>query len=169
MDLQGQASDRLIRPLRNLRRDDLVKRRPSRDIGWWYWLATVPLVAGAALGCRWSLAIAITLTLVQAIHFTLLVKAVTGFAVQVRLAYLGLLMLGSIPAMHWVHWVQVFGTSAMVVFGYCLLARALSLLTWNRSERLTASLVAETFLSLHPKRQAACGAVVGSQCTPAVA
>jgi hypothetical protein len=35
----------------------------------------------------------------------------------------------------------------LVIFGYCLMARMLSLLPWNRTEPITADLVRPTFLS----------------------
>jgi hypothetical protein len=35
----------------------------------------------------------------------------------------------------------------LVIFGYCLMARMLSLLPWNRTEPITADLVRRTFLS----------------------
>jgi hypothetical protein len=43
--------------------------------------------------------------------------------------------------------VQLVGTWAMVLVGYCPLARALSLLPWNRRQPLSADLVRRTFLS----------------------
>jgi hypothetical protein len=43
----------------------------QRDVGWWCWLVAMPLAAGAALGCRWSLVAAMALALVQATRIAL--------------------------------------------------------------------------------------------------
>ena len=43
--------------------------------------------------------------------------------------------------------VPVVGTFALVIFGYCLTARVLSLLPWNRAEPITIDLLRRTFLS----------------------
>ncbi|HYP67235.1 MAG TPA: hypothetical protein VEP67_03170 [Thiobacillaceae bacterium] len=45
------------------------------------------------------------------------------------------------------YWIQLAGTSAMVLFGYCPLARFLSLMPWNRTQPFTFSLLALTCLS----------------------
>jgi hypothetical protein len=65
--------------------------------------------------------------------------------VQVRLAFLALLVLGLAPGMWWVHWSQLVGTSAMVLVGYCPLVRMLALLPWNRAEPLTRAFAWRTF------------------------
>jgi hypothetical protein len=39
------------------------------------------------------------------------------------------------------------GTWAQLIFGYCTMARCVSLLPWNRKEPLSASLVTRTFFS----------------------
>jgi len=70
-----------------------------------------------------------------------------AFPVQVRAAYLALLVAGLYPPLGFIHWVQLVGTWAMVLVGYCPLARALSLLPWNRSQPLSAALVRRTFVS----------------------
>jgi hypothetical protein len=45
------------------------------------------------------------------------------------------------------HWIQFVGTWALVLSGYCLMARVLSLLPWNRTEPLSAALVRRTLFS----------------------
>ena len=46
----------------------------------------------------------------------------------------------------WTWWVWAI-TTALLVFGYCLLARSLSLLPWNSHERYTLSRLRRTFFS----------------------
>lgn len=126
------------------------RARPLRDAAWWYWLVTLPFVAGAALGCRHSLVVAVGLTVIQALEFLHRDRRFSAFPVQVRLGYLALLLLGAAPGMGWIHIVQTLGTTAMVTFGYCPLARVLSLLPWNRTHPLTAQAVYQTLFTLTP-------------------
>jgi hypothetical protein len=121
----------------------MERRRTS--LVWWYWLLT-----GIALGARlagWTagLGVAMALTAVQAIHLTLRARRVTAFPVQVRVAYMGLLVLGSWAPL--VHWAQLCGTACLLVFDYCPLARMLSLLPWNRRGPLTLARLRSTFLT----------------------
>ena len=119
-----------------------------RDIKWWYWLATaILLVVCLVAGWRQAIYVAIALTAFQIIQFAAREHDLTAFPIQVRTAYLGLLVIGLYPWLAFVHWIQLCGTWGMVVVGYCPLARMLSLLPWNRRQRLSISLVRRTFLS----------------------
>src|SRR5918997_154367 len=123
---------------------------PSRlnDVKWWYWLATgVLLAAYLVAGLRAAIFAAIALTAVQLVHFAARERELAAFPVQVRAAYLGLLTIGLLPPLAFIHWVQLVGTWAMVLVGYCPLARMLSLLPWNRRQPLSVALVRRTFLS----------------------
>lgn len=123
--------------------------RPARrTLGWWYWLATLPLlVAAAAGGARSLFAPLIGFVLWQGLHFRRRSGALTAPPVQTRLAYAGLLLAGLWPPLAFVHWIQIAGTTAMVIAGYCPLARLLSLMPWNRREPLTLALVRRTVLA----------------------
>jgi hypothetical protein len=118
-----------------------------QDIGWWYWLATVPMLAAGLYGYPQGFAAAMLLTAVQVVHYLWREGSVTAFPVQVRAAYLGLLLLAQWPLFYWLYWLQLVGTSAMVLVDYCLLARCLSLLPWNRDEPFTLKLFLRTFFS----------------------
>jgi len=59
-----------------------------------------------------------------------------------------MLILGLWGPLHWIHWVQLAGTTARVLVGYCLLARTLSLAPWNRRQTVSFALIRRTFLSL---------------------
>ena len=124
-----------------------MTRSLFNDIKWWYWLATAILLVGAVAGVSAAILAAIALTAVQLIHFATRERALAAFPVQVRAAYLALLVAGLYPPLGFIHWVQLVGTWAMVLVGYCPLARALSLLPWNRRQPLSADLVRRTFLS----------------------
>ena len=124
--------------------------RTPREVTWWYWLITVALLSVGLAELTWGLVLAIGLTLLQsrALCATRGAPETAAFAVQVRLAYLGLLVLGLWPLLAWVHWMQLLGTVVRVAIGYCLLARLVSLMPWNRVEPLSMSFLRATFLTL---------------------
>lgn len=112
-----------------------------------YWAITdILLIAGLA-GWFTGFYLAIALCIVQVVHFALLERSLTSFPVQVRVAYLGLLVIALWEPLRFIYLLQVIGTTAMVLFDYCFLARCLSLLPWNRRTPLSARLVMKTFFS----------------------
>lgn len=118
-----------------------------RDMSWWYWLATVLLLCAGMAGWNVGYLAAMALTGVQIVHFTLRERSTTAFPVQVRLGYL-LLLLASYPAvMQPLYWVPIIGTWAQLIFGYCTMARLVSLLPWNASEPFSLGLVTRTFFT----------------------
>ncbi|MGE3153315.1 MAG: hypothetical protein AB7G48_03890 [Nitrospiraceae bacterium] len=120
---------------------------PVRDLGWRYWLATVFLLAAWLSGWTPAIWMAIALCIVQIVHFTVRTGSSISFLVQVRLAYLILLIAGLWSPLIWIHVLQFIGTSARVLFSYCFLARTMSLAPWNRSEPWSLDLVRRTFFS----------------------
>ena len=118
-----------------------------KDIGWWYWLVTAPLLTIGVLENEAGFALAIGLTIFQSIHYIVREKGIRSFPVQVRLWYLLLLIVSFPKAMQWLYWVPCVGTWAQVIFGYCAMARFVSLLPWNREEPVTPNLIINTFLS----------------------
>lgn len=121
-------------------------RQTLTDSSWWHWAATVPLLAAHLLRYPGALTAALLLCAIVGGYFFLRLRQVRPFPVQVRLAYLGLLFVGTLPWMAWIHWTQLAGTSAMVAVGYCPLARMLSLLPWNRNEPLSRALAWRVFV-----------------------
>ena len=119
----------------------------SNNIVWWYWLFTTLLLIAAVAGNALSLQAVITLNIIQVVHFIIREKSLTAFPVQVRIAYLGLLFLSQAPYMFWILWWQLIGTAAMVLFGYCFLARCMSLMPWNKTEGYSIELIKRTFFS----------------------
>ena len=117
------------------------------DISWWYWLAMVILLATGLAGYNQAFQIAIALGMVQSLHYLARECSLSAFPVQVRLSYLGLLVLAQWPPLQFIYWIQLAGTTAMVVVDYCPLARFLSLMPWNRSEPFTLDLLRRTVLS----------------------
>lgn len=117
-----------------------------RDIGWWYWLVTAILLSIGLLVDANAFLYAIGLTCVQLLHYGAL-KGLRAFPVQVRGCYLLLLLLALAKPMQWLYWIPCIGTWAQIVFGYCAMARLVSLLPWNREQPLSGSLLRKTFFS----------------------
>ena len=90
---------------------------------------------------------ALLLSVAQCVFFFAQNRTFKAFPVQVRLTYTLLLIICSFLPIRWLYWLPAVGTFALVLFGYCLIARTLSLLPWNRSEPITAALLRRTFLS----------------------
>lgn len=120
-----------------------------RDLGWWYWSVTVIFLIAGLFGWPWGILFAMALGLIQTGHALWLTGHVGAFGVQVRVVYVVMLIAGLWGPLRWVHWMQLAGTTARVLIGYCFLARALSLAPWNRWQPLSWPLVRRTFLSLH--------------------
>ncbi len=118
-----------------------------RDIGWWYWLVTVGLLTAGILGWPMGFQLAIGLTVFQLIHFALREGKITAFPIQVRIGYLLLLLIALPKPMQLIYWIPMIGTWAQVIFGYCTMARMVSLLPWNRREPFSVNFLKKTFLS----------------------
>ena len=119
----------------------------SKDMIWWYWLITdVLLIMEVSIGAN-GLALAIALTLVQVVHFYRIEGAVRGFATQVRIAYLLLLVLALWQPLYELLYLVIIGTSAMVLVNYCFLARFMSLMPWNHDQAYSWAMMRDTFFS----------------------
>lgn len=121
--------------------DKLFDRAVFSDSSWWHWALTVPLLARSLGGETWAMPLAIALCIFMITYFRARIGAWRPLPVQVRVAYLALLVVGMLPLQQWLHWVQLCGTSSMVLFGYCPLARMLGLAPWNRTQPITRRLV----------------------------
>jgi hypothetical protein len=117
-----------------------------KDLSWWHWALTVPLLAMHLAGYSWAILTAIGLCTLVGGYFMLRFKQLRPYPVQIRLAYLGLLLCGMLPWMNWIYWVPLVGTTAMVIVGYCPLLRLLSIANWNRTEPLSFSLLWQVFV-----------------------
>jgi hypothetical protein len=118
-----------------------LNTRVLADPAWWHWAITIPLLAAHVCALPGAIEAALVLCATMALYYLLRLRRVRPFPVQVRLAYLGWLLMGLLPAMHWMHYIALAGTTAMVTVGYCPLGRVLSLLWFNRTEHLSLSLL----------------------------
>lgn len=118
-----------------------------RAVAWWYWLVTAIFLTAGVSGWPTGFLCAIGVTAFQLVHFILREGSLPAFPVQVRIAYLLLLLVAWPQGMRWLYWLPLIGTWAQLIFGYCTMARTVSLLPWNRNEPLSWSLVRRTYLS----------------------
>lgn len=122
-----------------------------KKISWWYWAFSAFLLGTALVGWVAAYPAVIGLAIWQVFYFAYEDKSFLSFAVQLRVAYLLILLAGLWEPLRWVYWIPFLGTSVRVLTGYCLLARVMSLLPWVRQQPLSRELVRKTFLSL-PRR-----------------
>jgi len=118
-----------------------------KEIGWWYWLVTVVLLSLGLAGDPQYFIFAMALTVFQLIHFSIREKSISAFPIQVRFCYLVLLLIAFPEPMRMIYWIPTIGTWAQIIFGYCAMARFVSLFPWNRSKPFTLKLLIETFFS----------------------
>lgn len=117
------------------------------DKVWIYWTITNGLLLAHVMGWPFGLTLAIVLNAIQIGHFYSETKSVTSFPVQVRLAYLILLLVALWPPLYWLLYFVILGTTAMVLFDYCFLARFVSVMPWNCRQSYSLALFLKTFVS----------------------
>ena len=139
------------------------------DWTWWAWTITAVLLVIGLVGYHSAFIAAMVLTAVQGVVMLLRDRSLTAFPVQLRAAYLLLLLVCYLPGMHWLYWLPAVGTFALVLFGYCLMARFLSLLPWNSREPYTMARLRRTFFSPpdleRVKSNPAAASCAGGMCT----
>lgn len=118
-----------------------------KKISWWYWLVTAGLLTTGIAGYQTGFFLAIGLTIFQLLHFAIREHSLTAFPVQVRFWYLLLLLVALPKPLQVIYWLPMVGTWMQVLFGYCMMARCVSLLPWNRNERFSVDLLMKTFIS----------------------
>jgi hypothetical protein len=118
-----------------------------RNLRWWVWLVTALCLTAGLIGYSSGFYAAVIISVIQTVIYDIKEKWALTFPVQVRFAYTGLLILCQVPSLGWLYWLPTMGTFALVFFGYCVMARILSLLPGNRTEPMSADLIRWTFLT----------------------
>lgn len=118
-----------------------------KSAAWWIWLVTWECLAYGLFADQSGFLFAITATILNIFYYACLDKSVTSFSVQVRVGILTIFLLGQAPGMSWIYWIPFAGIAARNLTGYCLLARLMSLLPWNRQEPLTFRLIKRRIFS----------------------
>jgi len=117
------------------------------DPAWRIWLVTALMLAIGLAGYPSAYLAAIGLTIGQTLFLLARGHGATSSPIQTRVAYTLLLIVCFVPGLRWLYWLPAAGTFALVICGYCLMARLLALLPWNRTERITPELLRRTFLT----------------------
>ena len=115
---------------------------------WFYWLVTDVCLALGLILWPEMLYGAMAVVALHSVHFYSRSAHVFSFPMQVRLGYLGLLVLGQLPYCSWINWVQLVGTTALLTVDYCPLARMLSLMPWNRAQVLSWTFFRKAIFSM---------------------
>ncbi|HSG99498.1 MAG TPA: hypothetical protein VLB27_05585, partial [candidate division Zixibacteria bacterium] len=140
----------------------------KRSLSWWYWVPTVDMLGmGVISGWATAFHIAIAITLVQFAHYAWRTENPLSFPAQHRLAYLALLLIGQIPGLQALYWVPLITVSTLLLFGYCPLARALSLAPWNRNKALNWRVIQRAFTAKSERGAELQGLTELSQLRPA--
>jgi len=118
-----------------------------RSLSWWVWAVTALCLGAGLKGYSSGFYAAIIISVVQTVIYDLKETSALTFPVQIRFAYTCLLILCQVPSLKWLYWLPTVGTFALVLFGYCLMARILSLLPGHRTEPMSLDLIRRTFLT----------------------
>ena len=118
-----------------------------KDLGWRYWFVAAVLLTAGVLGNPLAFPVVISVAVVQILHFAVREQNITAFSVQVRSAFLLVLLVAFAEPLRVLYWIPTIGLWTMLLFGYCTMARIISLLPWNRDEPFSLALVKNTFLS----------------------
>lgn len=118
-----------------------------KELAWQYWFITACFLTAGIAGYQIGFYLAIGLTIIQTIHFAIRKKSIIAFPVQVRFSYLILLLIALPQPMQFIYWIPTIGTWAQEIFGYCAMARLVSLFPWNREIQLSLNTITKTFFS----------------------
>lgn len=118
-----------------------------QNVDWQYLLVCATGLTLGLTGWSTGFLIAITMAAVQFIHALIVHRRFSSFTVQVRIAYTLLLLAAWPESIRWLYWLPAIGTWVYIFFGYCLLARTLSLVPFISNRSLTISRVRRVFMT----------------------
>jgi hypothetical protein len=139
------------------------------DWTWWAWTITAALLVVGLSGQSLAFIGAMTVTAVQGLIVLIRDRSLAAFSVQIRVAYLLLMLICYPSQLRWLYWLPTVGTFALIIFGYCIMARLLSLLPWNSRESYTLDRLRRTFFAApdlnRVKTNPAAASCAGGLCT----
>ena len=118
-----------------------------KQVNWWYWLATACVLTAGVAGYKTGFVLAIGISVIQLVHFLVRERSLMAFTVQVRFVVLIYMVAAFFDPTQILFWVAVAGTWARSIFGYCLMARTVSLFPWNLRTPFSANLLTRTYFS----------------------
>lgn len=125
-----------------------VPAKTRNRMVWGLWFITwLGLLAGLLERVYWEYVVFFSAA--HAVLFLLLLGLrISGFPVQVRLAYFAWVAIGTyVPFMEILMYITILGLASNLFLGYCPLARMLYLLPWNKEEPLSLDFLKRVFLS----------------------
>lgn len=121
------------------------------SVEWWFWTVTWILLIAGYFDRRRGWYPVVAFSVFHALFFWFYLfggLSLTPFPVQLRIAYVVWVVCGTfIPGAQVLIFESLLGLTANVIFGYCPLARLISLMPWNRSENLSFEVLRRTFLT----------------------
>lgn len=104
---------------------------------WWTWIVIAGLLVAGLSGQEDARLAAMWIAAGQAALYVTRHRSLAHFPTQVRVAYALWMAASFFDVLVPLFWIQAAGTSALVLLGYCPLARMLLVLPWNRTVPLT--------------------------------
>lgn len=113
----------------------------------WGWLVINLLLVAHVTGFRQVIFIAAFILLWQSLYFYIKGLRWRDLKLQVRLIYGLLLVIDIVLPWHLIHGAQIMGTTALLLFDYCFLARTMLLMPWNRTQGFSWALMCKAYFS----------------------
>ena len=107
------------------------------NLGWWFWLFTLPVIVLALTGWTAGYYLAISLSLVHALFFLEETKNVRDFETQRCLAFFVLTLFGIVPGVRVLVFLLLLAETVLIAFfGQSYLARGLRRMPWNQEHAI---------------------------------
>ena len=136
------------RQSRSIEKRAWIRRIRGREATWWVWLATSACLLWGLAGVDIARQFAMAISVLQAVVFLGMTGSLRPFPTQVRVAYALWMAASFLPGLTFMYWIQAAGTTSLILFGYCPLARMLLVFPWNRSVPLSWRRV--LIIAFHP-------------------
>ena len=118
-----------------------------KSVDWQYLLVCATGLSLGLTGWKIGFLVAIAIAAVQFTHAFIVHRRLTDFTVQVRIAYTLLLLAAWPESMNWLYWLPAIGTWTYIFFGYCLLARTLSMMPFISKQSLSINRIRTVFMT----------------------
>jgi len=101
------------------------------SMSWWFWLVTLALLLAGLGGWQAGFPGAGGLSAVQVVFFMVRERSAVSFPVQVRIAYLGLVVVALFDPWRVLFVLLALGTVMVTFFDRCFIALVLRKMPWN--------------------------------------
>ena len=112
-----------------------------KKTGWTLWAITTLLLFAYLASWQGATFALMGILVGQTLLFAWRDRSLITFPVQLRGFFLLITLVGLVPGFGFLIWAQATGAVAYLLFDYCLLARTLALLPWNRVPPLSWNVV----------------------------